>query len=517
MTSGKYYFDERTAQLAERFFDRILVHVEGPMAGRPFKLEPWQRRIVRNVWGWKRADGARKYRRLYLEVPRGNGKSSFSAGLALLLLAVDGERSAKVFGAAADKEQASIVFNTAREMVKAAPVLNDRIRVYRNKTMLMPESASEYRVLSSDAFTKHGLNPSGIIFDELHAQPSRELYDVLATAMGKRKQPLMVMITTAGYDRNSVCWEMHEYARQVAEGIIDDPTFYPAIYAAAPDDDWTSPATWAQANPNYGVSVQPDFLAQECQKALASPAYVNTFKRLYLDIWTSQETRWLDMRAWDEGGGALPDLSGRPAYMGIDLSSTIDMSAAGLVFPPWGDDPNWYLLPHFWIPEDGLVDRERRDRAPYGLWAEQGLLTLTPGSVIDYSYILNYVDQVAGTYNLAEIGIDPWNSVQIALALEEKGYVVVQVRQGYQTMSAPTKEMLRLVQARRIRHGDNPILRWQADGAAVAQDEAGNIKLAKNKATQRIDGIVAEVIALSRGMLHGDHDSVYEERGIRTL
>lgn len=518
--ADEYYFDEQAALLVELFFERMLVHVEGPLTGQSFRLEPWQRTIVRDLFGWKRAsDGARKHRYAYIELPRGNGKSTLCAGLALYLMVADGEPSAKVYSAAADKAQAAIVFETAEKMVERSAYLSPRVKPYRNRTMEHIRSGSKYITLSADAYTKHGLNPHGIVFDELHAQPNRDLYDVLKTAMGKRRQPILIMITTAGFDRNSICWEQHEYARQVAAGIIEDPTFYPAIWAAGPDDDWTIPATWEKANPNYGVSVREDFLRQECQTALANPAYANTFKRLYLNIWTSQDTRWLDMRAWDGCGGALPDLAGRRCYLGVDLSSTIDMSATCAIFPPIEEDPHWYLVPNFWVPEENLLDRERRDRAPYGLWVQRGLLTLTPGNVIDYAAILSYIDEFAAKYDVHEIGIDPWNSVQIALELEGRGYVVVQVRQGYQTLSAPTKEMLRLASAGLLRHGDNPILRWQADGAAVRQDPAGNIKLDKSKATQRIDGMVAAVTGLSRAMVADPAAgrSVYDERGMREL
>jgi phage terminase large subunit-like protein len=516
-----FYFDERAALAVERFFDRLLVHIEGPLAGQPFTLAGWQREMVREVFGWKRcADGLRRYRRVYLEIPRGNGKSTFAAGLALYLLIADGERSAKVYSAAADKAQAAIVFETADKMAQASPFLAKRLRSFRNRTMEYAETGSKYIVLSSDAYTKHGLSPSGVVIDELHAQPNRELYDVLNTAMGKRSQPLMIMITTAGYDRESICFEQHEYARQVAAGVVDDPTFYPAIFAADPDDDWTQPETWAKANPNYGVSVREEFLRQECITALASPAYVNTFKRLYLNIWTSQETQAIDPRAWQEGGGPVGDLAGRPCYVGIDLSSTVDLSAVAAVFPPGEGEEHYTVLAQCFIPGADLVERERRDRAPYGVWAQQGHITLTPGNVIDYQVIIDQLEQWAQVYDVRELGIDPWNSVQIALDLEGLGYPVVQVRQGYQTISAPTKELLRLVQARQLRHGDNPVLRWMADNVEVTMDPAGNMKFVKGngRARKRIDGLVATVIGLSRAMVNrGQGRSVYEQRDVREL
>lgn len=490
----------------------MLVHIEGPLAGEPFILESWQRQIVREVFGRKRADGLRRYRKLYLEVPRGNGKSTFAAGLALYLLAVDGERSARVYSAAADRSQAAIVFETAEKMVQASPLLAKNIRAYRNKTMEYGESGSKYIVLSSDAYTKHGLNPSGIVFDELHAQPNRELYDVLNTAMGKRAQPLMIMITTAGYDRNSICWEQHEYALRVQSGMIDDPTYYAAIYAADDGDDWTDPQVWRRANPNYGVSVREEFMRQECQVALQSPAYQNTFRRLYLNQWTQQETRWIDMAAWDNCADALPDLAGRPCFAGLDLASTTDIAALVLAFPAQTDGEPVYLLPQFWIPADNTIERERRDRTPYAVWVREGFIEATPGNVIDYAYIRQRVNELAAVYDMRECAFDPWNATQLSTELQEDGIPMVEMRQGFASLSAPSKEFLRLILSGGLAHGGNPVLRWMADNVTARQDPAGNIKPDKARSTGRIDGIAASVMAIGRAMLRqSDVGSMYDD------
>ena len=512
------WFDEDAALVAEIFFDEMLVHVEGPLAGHPFILEPWQREIVREVFGWKRWDGSRKYRRMFLAIPRGNGKSTFAAGLALKLLAIDNEPSAKIYGAAADKPQAAIVFETAAKMVSASRYLSKRIKPFRGKYMEYAETGSQYMVLSSDAYTKHGLNPHGIVFDELHAQPNRELYDVLATAMGKRAQPLMIMITTAGYDRNSICWEEWQYAKRVQDGLVDDPTYFARIWAADAEDDWTSPATWARANPNYGVSVKEEFLRQECEKALQSPAYQNTFKRLYLNIWTQQESRWIDMGAWDKCSQALPDLVGRPCYGGLDLATTTDIAAFVLTFPPAAAGEPLWLLPFFWIPQDAMLERERRDRVPYSTWVRLGLVEATPGNVIDYGYIRRRINELADLYDIKEIAYDPWNATQVVIELEGDGLTMVEMRQGYASLTAPSKELLRLVLSGGIAHGGNAVLRWMADNVTVRSDPAGNIKPDKgNKVSGRIDGIVASIMALGRATVSADEPSVYEERGIRTL
>lgn len=515
--SSPFYRDERAALGAVRFFERLLVHPKGPMAGKPFRLEPWQREIVEALFGEKRRDtGLRRYRRAYIEVPRGNGKSTWAAGIALLMLLADNEPAAEIFGAAADRDQARLVFEAAKSMVEDSPYLSRLVKIYRH-SMVVESTRSVYRVLSSEAYSKHGLNPHGIIFDELHAQPNRELYDVLNTAMGKRAQPLMIMITTAGYDRESICWQQHEYARQVAAGIIDDPTFYPAIWAADPEDDWTDPATWCKANPNFGVSVQPEFLRQECDAALASPSYQNTFRRLYLNQWTQQEERWLDMAAWDACADPVPDLTGRVCYGGLDLASTTDIAALVLAFAPDGDAAPIYLRPYFWIPAESMIDRERRDRVPYSTWVRQGLVEATPGNVIDYAYIRHRINELARLYDLRAVAFDPWNATQLSVQLLDDGVNMVEQRQGFASLSGPSKEFHRLLLARRIAHGGNPVLRWMADNVTVRQDPAGNIKPDKSKSTNRIDGIVASIMAVGRLTLDSQPKSIYEERGLLAI
>lgn len=511
-------FDEVAAFAVEWFFSTTLVHIEGPMAGQPFVLEPWQRELVRELFGRKLPDGRRQYNTLYLEVPRGNGKSTFAAGLALYLLTVGGERSGKIYGAAADKSQAAIVFETAVKMVEASPLLAKRIQPYRTKTMEFAETGSKYIVLSSEAYTKHGLNPSGIIFDELHAQQNRELYDVLVTAMGKRAQPLMVLITTAGYDRNSICWEQHEYARKIIDGTVSDPTWLARIYAAGEGDDWAQAATWSKANPNYGVSVREEFLQRECEKAMQSPAYQNTFRRLYLNQWTQQESRWIDMATWDACAGALPDLAGRKCYGGLDLASTTDIAACVLAFPAASEGEPVHLVPFFWIPQDSMIERERRDRVPYSTWVRQGLVEATPGNVIDYAYIRARINALKALYDIGEIAYDPWNATQLSLQLQDDGIVMVEMRQGFASMTAPSKELLRLVLAKQIAHGGNPVLRWMADNVTARSDPAGNVKPDKGKSTNKIDGIVASIMALARATANASQQgSVYDERPLREL
>ncbi|MGE5553307.1 MAG: terminase large subunit [Betaproteobacteria bacterium] len=518
--SGEFWFDEAAADRAVEFFERFLRHVKGKWAGCRFELQDWQRDdIIRPLFGWKRKDGTRRYRVAYIEIPRKNGKSTLSAGIALYLLFADGEPGAEVYSAAADRDQAAIVFETAKAMVEASPALRKRSEIYK-RAIVVPTTGSSYKVLSADAPTKHGLNAHGIIFDELHAQPNRELWDVLTTSTGAREQPLVVAITTAGYDRNSICWEQHEYAEKVLKGVIDDPSFFAYIAAADEKDDWRDPATWKKANPGLGVTVKLDYLEQEARRAAEVPAYQNTFRRLHLNQWTQQAERWLDIAAWDATAGEVdPDeLIGRPCYGGLDLASTTDIAAFELVFPPTEEDPDFRVLSYFWVPKDNIRDRVTRDRVPYDVWAKQGLIEATEGSVIHYGAIRQKIENLAAIYPIKEIAFDRWGATQLSQELDDAGFTVVPFGQGFSSMSAPTKELLNLVMAKRLHHGGNPVLRWMADNMVVKQDPAGNVKPDKSKSTQKIDGIVALIMALDRAIRNSqDQRSVYEERGFATL
>lgn len=519
--NSDFYFDEKSAQIACNFFEKLLRHSKGEWAGKPFALLEWQKRdIIRPLFGWKRkSDGTRRYRTAYIEIPRKNGKSTISAGIALCLLYADGEPAAEVYSAAADRDQASIVFEEAKRMVEASPELKKRSNVWK-RSIFVGESLSSYKVLSADAPTKHGLNAHGIIFDELHAQPDRELWDVLTTSTGARRQPLTVAITTAGFDRNSVCYEQHEYGRQVLAGVIDDPTFFAYIAAADDKDDWTASATWSKANPSLGQTVKLEYLEQECRKAMNSPAYQNTFRRLHLNQWTQQETRWLDLQAWDKCGAPFDPklLEGAQCYGGLDLASSSDIAAFVLDFPnEAGEDEMHTLLPFFWIPSENLIERARKDRVPYDAWARAGLIRTTPGNVIDYGHIVRDIEALAEIYNIREIAFDRWGAFQVSQQLEGAGLTMVGFGQGFQSMSGPTKELLRLVLDGKVRHGGNAVLRWMADNVVVSSDPSGNVKPNKQKSREKIDGIVAGIMALDRAMRHGNSISVYEKRGIREV
>jgi len=475
-----------------KFFERFFTHAKGELGGKPFLLEPWQRDYVRALFAEE--DGRRKIRTSLLAVPRKNGKSTLCAGLALKLL-MEPEPGGEVYSCAASRDQARLVFDTARIAVEQSPVLSQHLRVYRS-AIVCEKTHATYKALSAEAGIQHGLNPHGVIFDELHAQPNRELVDVMATSMGARSQPLMVYITTAGYDRKSICWEIWKYAESVAAGAVKDEHFLPAIYAADPKADWQDEKTWHDANPNLGVSVKIDFLRSECARAVEMPAYENTFRQLYLNQWTEQDTRWLRMDHWAQGNKECPvPLEGRECWAGLDLATTFDTTAFVLLFPL--DDGTFWVEPHFWIPEANAHQRERRDKVPYLTWQRQGHLHMTEGDVTDFDKVRADINALASKYQIRGVGLDPWNSAQLGLQLQGDGLPMEQYRQGYASLSGPSKQLENLVVSGRLLHGGHPVLTWQAGNVAIQSDSAaGNIKPSKARSTERIDGIVSLVMAI---------------------
>lgn len=509
------WFDAEAAQIAIAFFHECLVMIEGDKAGEPFMLERWQQAIVAAIFGWKRADGTRRYREAFVYVPRKNGKTPLAAGMVLLTMFTDHEPGAQIYSAAAEREQAALVFRHAAGMILREPELESRAKIYKAfRSIEFAEENTVYKALSADADTKHGLNVHAAVIDELHAHPNRDLVDVLVTGTGSRRQPLIVYITTADYDRPSICNEKHDYACKVRDGVIRNHAFLPVVYEAGPDDDWTSPETWAKANPNLGVSVRLEYLENECAKAKDQPTYENTFKRLHLNMKTQQDVRWLSMAAWDacDGKFDLAEMAGEPCFAAIDLASTTDTAALVMLFP---DGDNFNLVLDVWVPEDRAKEREDRDRVPYMTWKKQGFLHTTPGNVIDYEFIRAEIAERKSRFNIKEIAYDPWNATQFALNLQEKdGMKVVEFRQGYQSMNEPMKALERFVLEGKIRHNGNPVLRWMVSNVAAKIDPAGNIKPDKAKSTGRIDGVVAAIMAIGRATMpdESQKESIYAKR-----
>ena len=507
--------------LAERAitFINMLKHTKGSWYGKNFDLLPWQSDIISDIFGTVKENGYRQYNTAYIEIPKKQGKSELAAAVALYLLAGDGEWGAEIYGCAADRQQASIVFDVACQMVEQCPALKKRIKpIMSQKRLVYTPLNSFYQVLSAESFTKHGLNVHGVVFDELHAQPNRALFDVMTHGSGDaRKQPLFFLITTAGTDRNSICWEVHQKAKDILEGRKHDRSFYPVIYGADENDDWSSEAVWYKANPSLGVTVDIDKLYTAYESAKENPAEENLFRQLRLNQWVKQSVRWMPMDAWDKCDFAVdPEaLKGRECYGGLDLSSSTDITAFVLVFPPKDEDDKYIILPYFWIPEDTIDVRVRRDHVPYDTWLGRGQVIATEGNVIHYGYIEKFIEELGKKYHIKEIAFDRWGAVQMTQNLEGMGFTVVPFGQGFKDMSPPTKELMKLVLEQKIAHGGNVPLRWMMDNVFVRTDPAGNIKMDKEKSTERIDGAVATVMALDRAIRNqGTTDSIYNDRGI---
>jgi phage terminase large subunit-like protein len=518
-TRGECLFDADAARLAVNFGPMFFQHTKGAMGGQPLHLELWQAAIMAALFGWKNQDGSRRFRIAYIEIPRGNGKSTMCVIVAGILLYIDDEPGADIFSAAGTRDQAREVFGPFKMNATINPDLAKITQTYQNSITRLSEETGVaigcYKAISADADFQHGGNPHGVIFDELHVQPNRDLWDVLQTGKIKRRQPLTVAITTAGFDRHSICYEQRKWAEGVREGRNKDETFLPVIYAADDKDDWTSPETWRKANPNLGVSIFEKDLAIECSKAQQIPSYENTFKRLHLNIWTEQAERWLPMDHWDACDSDLPPLEGEPCWSGLDMSTTRDVTAFAMVFRLGESD--FAVLPHFWIPADTAQRRSREDGVPYLQWAKEGFVTLTDGNQVDHAKVRRDINILGGQYGIQEIAFDPWNAAQIGQDLTGDGFTVVEFRQGYGSLSGPSKELERLVVGRKIIHGKNPVLRWMAGNVAIQRDAAENIKPVKDKSTGRIDGIVATIMGLGRAMGSATIGSVYDSRGVLEL
>ncbi len=497
-------FDVGLARRAISFFHDMLVFVEGERAGEPFDLEPWQAAIVGNLFGWVDATtGHRRYREGFVFVARKNGKTAICAGIALYLLLCDGEPGAQVYSAAAEQSQAALIFRCAMQMIARQPDLIARTRVYRAfKSIEVPETGSIFRALTADAQTKHGLSVHGAVIDELHAHPTRDLVDVLQTATGARRQPLTVHITTSDYERVSICNEKYEYAKKVRERTIADPSFLPVVYEALPTDDWASPPTWKKANPNLGVSVKQEYLERECARAKESPAYLNTFLRLHLNIRTNADVAAFDMNQWSACAGPqgfhelAVQLEGHECYAGLDLASTEDLTALVLVFP---DDGN-AVLPFFWCPKEGAVAREKRHRVPYTGWARDGFLELTDGNATDFDHVEKKAVELAKRYRLRSLGFDRFGAAQVVNHLKDAGIDVVLFGQGFVSMNGPSKYLDVLVRSGDLRHGGHPVLAWMASNLMWEKDAADNWKPSKKKSREKIDGLSALIMALGMGM-----------------
>lgn len=510
-------YDEKKADHAVAFIQN-LKHTKGKWDGKPFFLLPWQEQIVRDIFGIVNPEGKRQFRSAYIEIPKKNGKSELAAAIALYLLYGDGEASAEVYSCANDRSQASIVFDVAKRMVEKSPALMKRSKIAAaTKRIVNYRNAGFYQVLSAETGTKHGLNISGLVFDEIHAQPNRKLYDVMTKGSGDaREQPLFFIITTAGTDKESICYELHTKALDIMNGRKIDHSFYPVIYGLSDEDDWNDEANWYKANPSLGYTISIDRVRDAYRDALENPAEENVFKQLRLNIWTNSTVVWIPEHIYERGNVPInsAELEGRDCYAGLDLSSTSDITALVLVFPPRTENEKYIVLPFFWLPEETLELRCRRDHVLYDVWQRQGYILTTEGNVIHYGFIERFIERLGEKYHIIEIAYDRWNATQMVQNLEDMGFTMVPFGQGFKDMSPPSKELYKLLMEGNINHGGNPVLKWMAQNVVMRQDPAGNIKPDKERSVEKIDGIVALIMGLDRCIRSAPATSVYDERGI---
>ena len=513
------HYDKEKADRAVKFIEN-LCHTKGKWAGKRFWLLPWQEQLIRDIFGIVKADGYRQFRTAFVEICKKVGKSELAAAIALYLLYADNEPSAEVYGAAADRQQASIVFDVARQMVEMSPALLKRSKIMgATKRIVNYGNAGYYQVLSAEVGGKHGFSVSGLVFDEIHTQPNRQLYDVLTKGSSDARQnPLHFIITTAGTDRHSIAYELHTKAIDILEGRRVDPTFYPVVYGLKDDEDWEDEANWYKVNPSLGYTVDIERLRDAYREAKQNPADEITFRWLRMNQWVSSTTAWIPDQIYQRGNEEidLKALEGRECYGGLDLSSTGDITAFVLMFPPRNEEEKYILLPFFWVPEETIPQRVKANSVPYDVWEHQGYLMSTEGNVIHYDFIEKFIEELGEKYHILEIAFDRWGATQMVQDLEGMGFTVVPFGQGYSSMSAPTKEFYKILMERNMVHGGHPVLRWMAGNVVIDTDPAGNIKVTKARSKEKIDGIVAAIMALDRCIRNQvqKQGSIYDERGI---
>ena len=513
------HYDKAKADRAVTFIEN-LCHTKGKWAGKRFWLLPWQEQLIRDIFGIVKHDGNRQFRTAFVEICKKVGKSELAAAIALYLLYADNEPSAEVYGAAADRQQASIVFDVARQMVEMSPALMKRSKLMSaTKRIVNYGNAGFYQVLSAEVGSKHGFSISGLVFDEIHTQPNRQLYDVLTKySSDARQNPLHFIITTAGNDRHSIAFELHTKAVDILEGRRVDPTFYPVVYGLKDDEDWEDEANWYKVNPSLGYTVDIERLRDAYREAKQNPADEITFKWLRMNMWVSSTTSWIPDAIFMKGNEPIDMrlLEGRDCYAGLDLSSTGDITALVLIFPPRNANEKYILVPFFWVPEETIPQRVKSNSVPYDVWEKQGDLLATEGNVIHYDFIEKFICDLAEKYHILEIAVDRWNATHMIQNLEDAGFTMVPFGQGFASMSTPTKEFYRLLKEGQIIHAGHPVLRWMAGNVVIETDAAENIKVTKAKSKEKIDGIVASIMALDRCLRNEGEPqgSVYDERGV---
>lgn len=504
-----FVFDRKKATKAVRFFPALLRHGKGKWHGRTFELSPWQAFVVWNLYGWYRADGRRRFNTAYIQVARKNGKSTFASGIGLQMMVADGEHGAEIYVGATKKPQAYITFNEARQMVRSSPALSEFITAYQHNLHSV-ELNAKFEPLSADSDKQDGLSPYCGIIDEYHAHKTAELFNVLESGMGARTNPLMFVITTAGFNKNGPCYQMRELCIKVLNKVIDQEDLFIAIFEMDKEDDWEDPRNWRKANPSIDdIDTIAPFIQGRLEKVRNDPSKFVDFMTKNLNRWMDADEVWIEDETWMQCGTrpvTLDDFKGVPCYLAIDLSATTDITAVALTAHKAGKQ---LFLPYFFVPEMTAKERAKKDNVPYDVWIRQGHIIETPGNVVDYTAIRRLisgryvednvlkVDQKALCFQLSirRCAYDKWNSTQLVNELESDGIRMTDFRQGFGSMSSPTKNFKRMVLKGEMEHGGNPVLRWMISNVQIKKDPAGNEKPDKARSSEKIDGAVACIMA----------------------
>lgn len=539
------YFDEVAANHAIDFFPEFLCFYEGAFDGQPFNLTPHQKFVVGSIFGWKRSrDGFRRFRTAYIEEAKGNGKTPLAAGIGLYGITFDDEPGAEVYSAATTRDQAGLTFRDARLYAEASESLKEMLTVGQHN-IAYDEGNSFFRPVSSEHRALDGKKPHIALIDEVHEHPNDLVVRKMSAGTKTRRQSIIFEITNAGYDRQSICFQHHEYTEKILEGTLNDDAWFGMMTGldvcercesegktipqdGCPDcDDWRDESVWEKANPNMHYLGAPfiDYLRRQVEEAKAMPSQENIVKRLNFCIWTESITKWMSTDKWNACGFPVDAeaLKGRSCYGGLDLSNNIDLTAWVLVFPPIDDGGKYEILCRFFLPEDNMMERVKRDKVPYDVWVRQGFIKTTPGNIIDYAFILAQIEQDSKDYHIQELAFDRWGSQKITTDLQDLGFEVdgkktlVQFGQGYASMSPPTKEVEKMVLSGELAHGNNPVLSWNVSNVSIRFDPAENQKPDKEKSIERIDGAVALIMAIGRAMLQKDTTSIYEQRGLISI
>lgn len=513
-----YRFDAEAAEDICVFVEEFCPHIKGEWAGQPILLEDWQAFIYTTVFGWLDASGKRRFRTAYIEVPRKNAKSTMSAPVGLYMLGADREEGAEVYSAATTGDQARIVWDAASRMVAKSKPLRELGLEKWAHSVSRASTGGWFKPLNAESSTQDGLNVHCAIIDEVHAHKTRGLFDVLETATGARAQPLMWLITTAGSNRAGICYEQRTYVTKLLESVADDETYFGIIYTIDDGDDWTDPATWAKANPNWDVSVKPDDIERKARKAMQMPSATNNFLTKHLNVWVNADTAWMDMRAWEKCGDeslTLEKFAGKQCIASLDLASKVDIAAKVLVFrEDFDDGPHYYAFGRYYLPEDAVEDGRN---SQYSGWERVGRLVATPGNVTDYEYIKDDLRADSSRFEVAEVAFDPFQATQLSSELQAEGFAMVEMRPTVLNFSEPMKELEKLVLLGRFHHDGDPVLTWMISNVVCHIDAKENIYPRKERPENKIDGAVALIMALGRLLVSEDTASVYENRGLLVI